>query len=440
MKKIKVVYEWVGPDGPLANNSIPTLYEFAAKTHSGRNMNSRFSGGAYLFDTLFQFFPDVFELAPSFTIKDDDVFIYDFQVHYRVPFHNLFSYGADFGMLESIEMSPSILHNIKNGNGYFLIDCASESFVSNHIFYHMHNYFKSHEIPLNKIIYQTGCPNVDEIYNKFCDTVGLTQENRMNVLFWDSFEYQLSQRHVGDGYESNRTIETIDKTFLSLNYRYRPHRIDLLLLFYKHGLLNDSYFSMPENDPNQFDHKFIQYVDRNFSKRIGLSAEDLNVIQNEILPLTVDEQASSYGNHLSMTLDINRDLVSLYESSMISVVTETLAYEEAIAETEKSFKPIIYKQPFIIVGQAKSLQNLKNKGYKTFSKWFDESYDDITDNKERIIKIVELCKTISDWDRDTKEKFINETKEITEHNYRNFTNIYQNILPNFWRELQNKHN
>jgi hypothetical protein len=51
--------------------------------------------------------------------------------------------------------------------------------------------------------------------------------------------------------------------------------------------------------------------------------------------------------------------------------------------TEKTFKPIKNCQPFIIVGPAGSIQQLRNMGYKTFDHAIDHRYDTVLDNTER---------------------------------------------------------
>jgi hypothetical protein len=440
MAKIKIAYEWIGPTGPISNNRVPNIYDLAIGSECVRfdDSSRQLGNSAYLYSTLFRHFPDIFEISSVYELKEDDLFVYDFQLHHRNSFIDFFAYGASHGLIENSNFSGKLKHYFTHGNGYLLLDMSLESFVSNGIFFQMHNYFKAHGIPLNKVIYQTGCPNVQEIYDNYC---GMSHaDDKMNVLFWDSFEYQMSQSYQAREYKTNRNIDTIKKIFLSLNYRYRPHRNDLTLLFYKNDLLKDSYFSMPSHNPDLDSQQFLERVDQNFASYIGLNIDELNYLQHNILPLTVDALATDRNEHRKMTMDAEQSLSHLYETSMISVVTETLAYEEAIAETEKTFKPIIYKQPFILVGQAGSLKNLKNKGYKTFSKWFDESYDDIIDNRVRLIKITETCKEISLWDYNKKKAFIDETKEIVDHNYTNFKNIYGNILPDFWSRLHKQYN
>jgi hypothetical protein len=130
---------------------------------------------------------------------------------------------------------------------------------------------------------------------------------------------------------------------------------------------------------------------------------------------------------------------SYYQSSLISIVTETNRPAPALVNaeifhTEKIFKPIFNSHPFILVDAYKSLAHLKQMGYRTFSDFFNEDYDDIEDPINRLIRITELCKDISNWDKDKKIKFINDSKEITEHNKNLLLSIYENPRKCFWHQ------
>lgn len=60
--------------------------------------------------------------------------------------------------------------------------------------------------------------------------------------------------------------------------------------------------------------------------------------------------------------------------SNFQIVTET-CYNHLTMLSEKSFKPFITLMPFIILGPAGSVQALRKRGYRTYDKWIDHSYD-----------------------------------------------------------------
>jgi hypothetical protein len=99
------------------------------------------------------------------------------------------------------------------------------------------------------------------------------------------------------------------------------------------------------------------------------------------------------------------------------LVTETNFREHNVSLTEKSFKPLKEKHPFIIVGSAYSLQSLRDLGFQTFNDFWDESYDLQHNHYKRMAAIVDLCLEISKWDINKVLEFRRKVKPILEHNF-----------------------
>ena len=66
--------------------------------------------------------------------------------------------------------------------------------------------------------------------------------------------------------------------------------------------------------------------------------------------------------------------------------------------TEKTIKNLYIGKPFIVMGGAGILAKLKSFGFKTFSPWIDESYDDITNNYLRLEAIKQEIDRLADID------------------------------------------
>ena len=107
-------------------------------------------------------------------------------------------------------------------------------------------------------------------------------------------------------------------------------------------------------------------------------------------PLLIIDTATTTG-----TLSANDNLDTLC-SGLFHVVTETIFYDEKLHLTEKIFKPIVARRPFLLVGAPGNLAYLKSYGFKSFDQWIDERYDLETDPDQRLAKIVneldKLCK------------------------------------------------
>jgi hypothetical protein len=107
----------------------------------------------------------------------------------------------------------------------------------------------------------------------------------------------------------------------------------------------------------------------------------------------------------------------------VNIVTETLFDTDSIFLSEKTYKPIYMCQPFIIFGNPHSLKKLKELGYKTFDKWWDESYDEELNVNDRFKKIISILEVISEWDMDKCFSIKEEMQDILIHNYKNMFKI-----------------
>jgi hypothetical protein len=111
---------------------------------------------------------------------------------------------------------------------------------------------------------------------------------------------------------------------------------------------------------------------------------------------------------------------SLYDRTYISLVSETNFESNIILMTEKTIKPIVFKHPFIIVGPAGTLKKLKSMGLRTFSEFWDESYDNEPDPNIRMDMIMNICKTIASWNKDQLTTFLVRSYPTVMHNFNHF--------------------
>jgi hypothetical protein len=117
------------------------------------------------------------------------------------------------------------------------------------------------------------------------------------------------------------------------------------------------------------------------------------------------------------------DTIKLYENSYFSIVSETCFFENVgRAFTEKTFKPILYKHPFILIAHPNSLELLRSLGYRTFHPFIDESYDSETNNTKRLKMILSEVKRLSNFSETELFEFIDNVKEITIHNHNTLIN------------------
>ena len=125
--------------------------------------------------------------------------------------------------------------------------------------------------------------------------------------------------------------------------------------------------------------------------------------------------------------------ISALMESFLHVVTETCFWDERTHLTEKIFKPIVAKQPFVLVGCAGNLKYLKSYGFKTFDRWWDESYDEIQDPILRLQKIVEIIDEVCAMSFEELHNIMQGMKHVLDHNYELFYS--KDFVDNIWKEM-----
>lgn len=88
--------------------------------------------------------------------------------------------------------------------------------------------------------------------------------------------------------------------------------------------------------------------------------------------------------------------------------------------TEKTIKPIAFKQIFLILGQKNSLDEVRKRGYKTFHPFVDESYDAITSNSKRFFILMKEFERILNLSSKEYDKLIHNTSDIVNFNFQLF--------------------
>ena len=86
--------------------------------------------------------------------------------------------------------------------------------------------------------------------------------------------------------------------------------------------------------------------------------------------------------------------------------------------TEKTWKGISCRKPFIMYSTPQHLKRLQLLGYKTFSPYIDESYDLIEDNKERFYAIVDEIERINKLPQKEFIDLIVNIQPIINHNFK----------------------
>jgi hypothetical protein len=85
--------------------------------------------------------------------------------------------------------------------------------------------------------------------------------------------------------------------------------------------------------------------------------------------------------------------------------------------TEKTYKAIACKKPFLMFSSPFMLDDIKRLGFETFSPFIDETYDTIVDDDERLAAIVSEIKRIKELPYGAYRILLEQSNEITNRNF-----------------------
>ena len=91
--------------------------------------------------------------------------------------------------------------------------------------------------------------------------------------------------------------------------------------------------------------------------------------------------------------------------------------------SEKVYKPIAHRHPFIVAGINGTLKYLREVGYRTFHPIINEDYDLIVDDEERLKAIEKEVLRLATLDDDTWLQLQEQLKPIIDHNYNHILKI-----------------
>lgn len=236
--------------------------------------------------------------------------------------------------------------------------------------------------------------------NQLCDTYSLPRAILISAntaadqvpqgMYFPDHEYFF--RHINRFQVSQpATDQPRDYTFTALNRTHKWWRATVMSELKHAGYLDQSLWSYNTHDD-------INDLNANNPIRAWHPKQYRRVLEFIAQgPYVCDTADVDKQNQHS---DVNQDL---FTNSYCNIVLETLYDADQSSGaflTEKTFKPIKYGQPFVIIGSVGSLAALRTLGYRTFDHVIDNSYDDIHDNRDRWTAIQNtIAKINNEFDR-----------------------------------------
>jgi hypothetical protein len=431
-KTLKFIYQWIGPHGPITNTRVPNLVDFAvAGKLAGINSphNSEF-GDLNREPYFYQKFKEEDVVIASTCTAPSGKSLYEinFTNYYYRDWKKIFSTNDGF-----MQDQLFYVKGFDTANVYALVTVLYEGWVHDKFFDAMTEFFKHLKFPLERVVYVTNCYNGTEIYKDYCKRRGYPA--KINIEYFPSFRFDKTNlEHVTEKYKNlEYKPGPRNKDFLCFQRRWSDHRVAFFLAMHKLNLLDKFHMSMDATQPESgrsFESNATHLVSR--YNQLAFNAVDIKLAE-KVLPLILDTNDFSRYPMESNEFDTEH----YYADSLVNIVSETFFFSPEIHITEKTFKPIAFMQPFIMMGATGTLQHVKGMGFKTFSEYWDESYDLIDDNVERLKTIIKIVQDIAAWSNDKKIQFSHSVKDIVEYNCKHFATMEHVELENFRNKYGN---
>jgi len=285
--------------------------------------------------------------------------------------------------------------------------------------------------PVHPDVHQS---TLDQFFKTFesKETIFVTSEHDSEFVDWVCDRYGAKPAYYFfhgwaalDWYRGyNRTLlsiafrdRSVEKTFLCPNNIVggkRRHRLDLLNELVDRELVENNFVSFPARCP--YENKTVAELCQQYDIPLG----------HVELPLVIDQGVNHAGNSHQI------DMWPLADRSLLHVVTETVYQGRRNHLTEKTFKPIVMQQPFVLVSGRGSLEYLRRYGFKTFGEFWNEDYDD-KDDDVRVVRIGKLLNDLDNLSDKEKQQLQHHLTATVEHNYNWFySREFEQLL---WNEL-----
>jgi len=216
-----------------------------------------------------------------------------------------------------------------------------------------------------------------------------------------------------------RNINLSDNHFLQLSGHYYTDEVpDVDPTSTKFGF----FVGRHTNDRNQIAKDIVEKYQSNFVMSIMKTVYNPSPWHESLCKITSIDNMFVRDQYTGK-VDTNLSLLTFYNQFQIELVAETMCSGITFFPTEKTFRPITGRRPFLIFGPIHFLNNLRGLGFRTYSECWDESYDQYQ-GLDRWYKICQVIEYISQHGYDTRL-----ATEIANYNRKHLTRWHKNTMP-----------
>tara|TARA_Y100000361_G_scaffold84286_1_gene74704 strand:- start:6819 stop:7979 length:1161 start_codon:yes stop_codon:yes gene_type:complete len=208
--------------------------------------------------------------------------------------------------------------------------------------------------------------------------------------------------------------------FISLNGTRKTHRVKLVKDIHNINRIVYSYY--PFEDENQME-SYYEYDDD--ERKYLRELTELNEIYDEVIfdkvldkPLNEQSKEEIIDKMANKWEAFQQSVPLEYLQSCADLVTDAF-FGDGLSFTEKTWKPVCHKKPYILMSSRNVHKALQVMGYELYDELFDYSFDD-KDFDERYKSIVSQVKTLCELTVSDFAHEVSKLKPKIEYNYHHF--------------------
>jgi hypothetical protein len=229
----------------------------------------------------------------------------------------------------------------------------------------------------------------------------------------------------------------IEKSFCLLSRQARPHRTFFMSKIMASGLANHGIIGY-----NNIEHELLQSNNNSPESQANMKLSFLEIppkyqrvlLKDKINKIQYQNFVDAYPNYKNFkeTIDIENKYLSCSLTDNITPISRGFLYIgiETEVELQKvhssriSLRGIVEARPFVLLSSVGALSFLRDRGFKTFNDVWDESYDEIVDLEERVDRIIDIVKEISNLSKTQLIELYCKLRPIIEYNQNFYFNEF----------------
>lgn len=278
----------------------------------------------------------------------------------------------------------------------------------------------NYSFPKCNFMYVTGAAKTKDnlvLYHKYCTEFDMILGILIHSAVFES-NYNLDKTLL-------KKEHNLQKKFVCLNGVSRPHRLAIISEIVRRNLKDQCFLSLVLKDYEiPIDYNAVKlFFSEGYADLIKKHTEFLSV------PLNLTLKADDSNMHIP-----NNNDIKLHNNSLFSLVNETIFFNDpkyycnskyhdnmmcypGTFFTEKTWKCVNLKHPFILCTTPHALLGFKELGYKTFHPYINEKYDTIKNETDRISAIMDEVERLCNMNESETKIWLEKVSEICEYNY-----------------------